>query len=109
MGFRSCFLHVHGSSAFLLLGKFLRFVFDDSNPLFCEAVELIDQLVDLLVGGADLVLDHSLLEALSYRDSTQGYCNRAISVVWPRSSLTTTNFPLWLGVNCSFAFSNSIP
>jgi len=82
---------------------------DDADLVVGQAVELVDELVDLPVGRVDLALDHSLLVALSYRASAQGYCSRGISVVWPRSSLTTTNFPLWLGVNCSFAFSNSIP
>jgi DNA-binding transcriptional LysR family regulator len=42
--------------AFLFLGKFLRFVFDDFNLLPCEAVEFADQLVDLFVGRVDLAL-----------------------------------------------------
>jgi hypothetical protein len=56
IGVKPCFLHVHGPSAFLFLGKFLRFVFDDFNLLPCEAVEFADQLVDLFVGRVDLAL-----------------------------------------------------
>jgi len=52
--------------------------------------------------------DEGMTRVLS-RASGQGYYERAISVVWPRSSLTTTNLALGLGINCSFAFSNSIP
>jgi len=31
--------------------------FDDGDFFFCEAVEFVDQLVDLLVGGGDLALE----------------------------------------------------
>ena len=102
-------MHVHGSSGFLFLGKFLRFVLNDFNLFFRESVDLVDRLADLLVRGVNLELDYSLLVVLSYQVFVQAYYSRGISVVWPRSSLTTTNFPSSLGVNCSFAFSNSIP
>jgi hypothetical protein len=36
-------------------------LFDDLDPFICKTLQLINQLVDLVVGGVDLALDSGIL------------------------------------------------